>query len=65
MARAGGRSLIIDRSWDVVGVADRYRTGRDLPQQFGPWQTMWKRHHRFATDRACACRRPASDDGRT
>ena len=31
----------------------RYRTGiawRDLPAEFGPWQTAWKRHHRFATD---------------
>ncbi len=31
----------------------RYRTGvawRDLPAEFGPWQTVWKRHHRFATD---------------
>ena len=31
----------------------RYRTGvswRDLPDRFGPWQTVWKRHHRFATD---------------
>ncbi|MBE3076000.1 MAG: transposase [Actinobacteria bacterium] len=23
---------------------------RDLPEVFGPWQTVWKRHHRFATD---------------
>lgn len=31
----------------------RYRCGvawRDLPERFGPWQTVWKRHHRFATD---------------
>lgn len=31
----------------------RYRTGsawRDLPAEFGPWQTAWKRHHRFAVD---------------
>lgn len=31
----------------------RYRTGvawRDLPERFGPWQTVWKRHHRFSTD---------------
>ena len=30
----------------------RYRTGvawRDLPGRFGPWQTVWKRHHGFAT----------------
>jgi transposase len=23
---------------------------RDLPERFGPWQAVWKRHHRFATD---------------
>ncbi len=23
---------------------------RDLPAEFAPWQTVWKRHHRFATD---------------
>ena len=31
----------------------RYRTGiawRDLPAKFGPWQTVWKQHHRFSTD---------------
>lgn len=31
----------------------RYRTGiawRDLPEQFGPWQTGWKRHRRFSLD---------------
>jgi transposase len=37
----------------VSGIVYRYRTGiawRDLPERFGPWQTVWKRHHRFATD---------------
>jgi len=24
-------------------------TWRDLPARFGPWQTVWKRHHRIAT----------------
>ena len=31
----------------------RYRSGvpwRDLPADFGPWQTVWKRHRRFAAD---------------
>ena len=31
----------------------RYRTGspwRDLPADFGPWQTVWKRHFRWSTD---------------
>ena len=37
----------------VEGIVYRYRTGiawRDLPAQFGPWQTVWKRHRRFAGD---------------
>lgn len=37
----------------VEGVIYRFRTGiawRDLPSSFGPWQTVWKRHHRFSTD---------------
>ena len=31
----------------------RLRTGvpwRDLPAEFGPWQTAWARHARFSTD---------------
>ena len=37
----------------VEGVVYRYRTGiawRDLPERFGPWQTVWKRHRRFSGD---------------
>lgn len=37
----------------VEGVVYRFRTGiawRDLPEQFGPWQTVWKRHRRFSQD---------------
>lgn len=37
----------------VEGIVFRYRTGvawRDLPERFGPWQTVWKRHHRFSSD---------------
>ncbi len=37
----------------VEGIVYRYRTGiawRDLPEQFGPWQTVWKRHRRFSLD---------------
>jgi len=37
----------------VEGAIYRYRTGvawRDLPAEFGPWQTVWKRHHRFSID---------------
>ena len=37
----------------VEGAIYRYRTGiawRDLPREFGPWQTVWKRHHKFCLD---------------
>ena len=37
----------------VDGIIYRYRTGvswRDVPAEFGPWQTVWKRHRRFAGD---------------
>lgn len=37
----------------VEGIVYRYRTGvawRDLPDVFGPWQTVWTWHHRLATD---------------
>ena len=37
----------------VEGIIYRYRTGiawRDLPAEFGPWQTVWKRHRRYAVD---------------
>ena len=37
----------------MEGIIYRYRTGipwRDLPEEFGPWQTVWKRHHRYALD---------------
>jgi transposase len=44
--------------WDdrgkVEAIVYRYRTGiawRDLPREpFGPWQTVWKRHRRYAED---------------
>ena len=37
----------------VEGIIYRYRVGipwRDLPECFGPWQTVWKRHRRYAGD---------------
>lgn len=37
----------------VEGIVYRFRTGiawRDLPERFGPWQTVWKRHRRFSED---------------
>lgn len=37
----------------VEGIMYRFRTGiawRDLPSDFGPWQTIWERHNRFSAD---------------
>ncbi len=37
----------------VEGILYRYRCGiawRDVPEQFGPWQTVWKRHRRYSGD---------------
>lgn len=37
----------------VEGIIYRYRAGiawRDGPTDFGPWQTIWKRHLRYAGD---------------
>ena len=37
----------------VEAIIYRYRCGiawRDLPQVFGPWQTVWTWHHRMAQD---------------
>jgi len=37
----------------LKGIVFRYRAGclwRDLPERFGPWQTVWKRHARFSRD---------------
>lgn len=37
----------------VEGIIYRFRTGiawRDLPDSYGPWQTVWKRHRRFSHD---------------
>jgi len=37
----------------IEGAIYRLRTGiawRDLPPDFGPWQTVWKRHYRFSLD---------------
>jgi transposase len=45
--RFGDHRLILE------GIAWRFRTGspwRDLPADFGPWQTVWKRHHRWSLD---------------
>ena len=37
----------------LEAIAWRFRTGcpwRDVPAEFGPWQTLWKRHRRWSTD---------------
>ena len=37
----------------LEGIAYRYRVGcawRDVPDIYGPWQTVWKRHARFSRD---------------
>ena len=37
----------------VEGIIFRFRAGvpwRDLPAEFGPWQTAWKRHRTFSGD---------------
>jgi putative transposase len=42
-----------DHRWVLEAIAWRFRTGcpwRDLPAEFGPWQTVWKRHRRWSTD---------------
>ncbi len=55
LPRSGGKA---GRPWAdhrrmLEGICWRYRTGspwRDLPVEFGPWQTVWKRHFRWSTD---------------
>lgn len=47
-----GRKLSDARTM-VEAIAYRYRTGiawRDLPEVFGPWQTVWTWHRRMAAD---------------
>ncbi len=42
-----------DHRLTLEGICWRYRTGspwRDVPVEFGPWQTVWKRHFRWSTD---------------
>ena len=50
MGGRAARSAITDR-WSrgsSIGIAPV--AWRDLPVEFGPWQTVWKRHRRFSTD---------------
>ena len=49
----GGDSGGLDHRMMLEGIAWRYRVGapwRDLPAEFGPWQTVWKRHRRWSLD---------------
>jgi AcrR family transcriptional regulator len=42
-----------DHRQTLEAILWRYRTGcswRDLPAEFGPWQTVWKRHRLWAAD---------------
>jgi len=51
--RSGRGRPMRDHRQVVEGVIYRYRCGiawRDLPVEFGPWQTVWKRHRRFSAD---------------
>ena len=51
VGRRGNR--FADHRLILEGIAWRFRTGspwRDLPADFGPWQTVWKRHHRWSLD---------------
>lgn len=54
MPQVTGRSRPYrDHRQVVEGIVHRYRCGvawRDLPERFGPWQTVWKRHARFSRD---------------
>lgn len=48
----GGRPFRNNRQV-IEGIIYRYRVGvpwRDVPTDFGPWQTIWKRHRRYAGD---------------
>lgn len=52
-ASAKGGRPFRDHRTVVEAIVWRYRTGtpwRDLPAEFGPWQTVWKRHRRFSAD---------------
>jgi AcrR family transcriptional regulator len=42
-----------DHRQTLEAILWRYRTGcpwRDLPVEFGPWQTLWKRHRRWSAE---------------
>ena len=42
-----------DHRRTLEGIAWRFRTGapwRDVPAEFGAWQSIWERHRRWSTD---------------
>jgi len=42
-----------DHRLTLEGIAWRFRTGspwRDVPEEFGAWQSLWKRHRLWSTD---------------
>jgi putative transposase len=42
-----------DHRLTLEGIIWRFRTGspwRDLPREFGAWQSVWERHRRWSTD---------------
>ena len=48
----GGRPFS-DHRPIVEGIIWRFRTGspwRDVPAEFGPWQTVWRRHSELSKD---------------
>jgi transposase len=58
------RDFMVGRDQDdrrvVEGIIYRYRCGiawRDLPSEFGPWQTIWQRHRRYSVDGTSGGRR--------
>ena len=49
--RRGGRYR--DSRQVIEGIIWRFRTGspwRDVPERYGPWQTVWKRHAAWSAD---------------
>jgi transposase len=54
LPRGGGRGGRWSEHRKVInGVLFRARTGvpwRDLPERFGPWETVYKRHRRWSAD---------------
>ena len=53
VASAKGGRPFRDHRRIVEGIVWRYRTGspwRDLPEEFGSWKTVWRRHDEYSKD---------------